>query len=73
MPREMVRSLAALPNGSVPFGNSLNLSGAACLLNGDLNASGQLTGAVGGLQGMMYIKRSGLCWARGSARWMEPL
>lgn len=50
VPREAVRSLA-LPDGSVPFGNSLNLSGMIYLLNGDLNASAQLTGAVGRISG----------------------
>lgn len=50
VPREAVRSLA-LPDGSVPFGNSLNLSGTIYLLNGDLNASAQLTGAVGRISG----------------------
>lgn len=50
MPREASRSLA-LPDGSLPFGNSLNLSGTIYLLNGDLNASAQLTGAVGRISG----------------------
>lgn len=31
----------------MPFGNSLNLSGTIYLLNRDLNASAQLTGAIG--------------------------
>lgn len=41
-----MRSLA-LPNGSMPSGNTQNLSGTIHLLNGDLNARAQLTGAVG--------------------------
>lgn len=50
VPREVARSLA-LPDGSVPFGNSLNLSGTIYLLNGDLSASAQLTRAVGRISG----------------------
>ena len=39
----------AVPNSSAPFGNSLTLSETIYLLNGDLNASALLTGAVGRL------------------------
>lgn len=41
----------ALPLVLCPLANLLNLSGAIYLLNGDLNASAQLTGAVGRLLG----------------------
>lgn len=39
----------AVPNSSVPFGNSLTLSGTIYLLNGDFNASALPTGALGRL------------------------
>lgn len=55
-----------------PLANSLNLSGTIYLLNGDLNASAQLTGAVGRLVGCDEHKTLSLrfgtckCWVNGS-------
>lgn len=68
VPREAVRSLA-LPNGSVPFGNTQNLSGTIYLLNGDLNASAQLTGAVGRVS--RHDVRKALSPMLGTCKWLD--